>query len=265
MGLLSSLRPSRYNWIMSTAPSNLQRFATPHAVAEAAARMIVEAARQAISIRRHFSIVLSGGSTPKLLYEILASNTYRDQIEWRKVEVYFGDERCVSQGHPDSNYGMAQESLLLKVPVDGRNVHRMEGERDPNQAAQDYGRLLKKHFGDVAPGKGPDVTLLGMGDDGHTASLFPGTPALKEVRHRCVAQFIEKSTTGPSWRITLTAPFINSSRLVLPLICGANKAAVLQEVLTGPRDPERLPLQLIQPAIPGEIIYLADQAAATAL
>jgi len=246
---------------MEIGSHDVRVFQTPQAVAEAAAKMIVEAAREAIAARRYFSIVLSGGSTPKLLYEILASNAYIDQIEWKKVEVYFGDERAVPPAHPDSNFAMARDALLSQVPVDSRNVHRMEGERDPETAAREYGRLLKKHFGDVEPGKGPDVTLLGMGDDGHTASLFPQTPALKEVRHRCVAQFVEKSTTGASWRVTLSAPFINSSRLVLPLICGANKAAVLKQVLTGPRDPEKLPMQLIAPAPPGRAVFLVDEAA----
>ncbi|HYE18363.1 MAG TPA: 6-phosphogluconolactonase [Tepidisphaeraceae bacterium] len=250
---------------MNTGPHDVRVLPDPPAVAAAAAGEIVNAALEAISLRKQFSIVLSGGSTPKLLYQLLTAEPYVSQIEWGKWEFYFGDERGVPQDHADSNFRMATEELLSKVPVDKRNVHRMQGERPAEEAAQDYGRLLKKHFGDVRPGAGPDVTLLGMGDDGHTLSLFPHTPATKEPRHRCVGQFVENSTTGPSWRITMTAAFVNSSRLVLPLITGAGKAARLKEVLTGPHDPERLPIQLIKPAAPGRTVWLVDQAAAAQL
>jgi 6-phosphogluconolactonase len=235
-------------------------FPNPPAVAEAAADEIVEAARAASAAGRPFSFVLSGGSTPKLLYDLLAGEPRRTRVDWDAVEVYFGDERAVPPGHADSNYRMAREGLLSRVPLKPENVHRMRGEIDPAGAAVEYGRMLKARFGDG----GPDVTLLGMGDDGHTASLFPHTPAVGETHHRCVAQFVEKSTTGPSWRITLTAPFINRSARVLALITGASKAARLNEVLHGPRDPDRLPIQVVRPS-PGRLEWFCDEAAAAEL
>jgi 6-phosphogluconolactonase len=147
--------------------------------------------------------------------------------------------------------------MLSKVPIPPSNVHRMKGELEPNEAAKEYGLTLKHMFGDG----GPDLVLLGMGDDGHTASLFPGTPALDETHHRVVAQFVEKSTTGRSWRITMTAPFINKAREVAVMVAGAGKADRVAEVLNGPRDPHRLPIQMIQPAS-GRLVWLLDEAAA---
>ncbi len=247
------------------ATLQMQILPDPPAVAQAAADLIIASAADAIAKRGWFSIVLSGGSTPKLLYQILASDACRDRINWAKVDVYFGDERAVPPHHADSNYRMAAANLLSKVPLLPRNIHRVEGEIDPQDAAKDYGKLLKARFGDFAPGGGPDVTLLGMGDDGHTASLFPNSIALGETQHRCIGQFVENSTTGASWRITVTAPFINTSRLILPLITGAAKAGRLKEVLHGPRDPQRLPIQLIDPKPPGQVIWLVDAPAAAEL
>jgi len=229
-------------------------FADPAGVAREAASRVVKAAREAIDQHGRFSVVLSGGSTPRMLYELLASDEFRDQIDWTHTLVYFGDERTVPPDHPDSNYRLASESLLKRVPIPGDNVYRMRGEIDPEEAAMEYGQMLKEHFADA----GPDLVLLGMGQDGHTASLFPYTPALKQTKHRCVANRIEKLNTT---RITLTAPFINRSAQVLILVTGANKAARVAEVLEGPRDPDRLPIQLIQPAS-GRLTWLLDAAAA---
>jgi 6-phosphogluconolactonase len=238
--------------------AQIQILPGPPSVAQAAADIIVAAARRAAAEGRTFSLVLSGGSTPKILYQLLAAESYRSQIEWPSVEVYFGDERAVPRDHPDSNFKMANDALLSRVPLRPDHVHRMRGEIDPNQAAIEYGRMLKSRFGDA----GPDVTLLGMGDDGHTASLFPYSPAVSETCHRCVAQFVEKSTTGPSWRITLTAPFLNRSAKILVMVTGQSKAARLAEVLEGPKDPQRLPIQLILPADP---MFLLDTPAASRL
>src|SRR3954452_3621314 len=200
---------------------------TPVAVAEEAARRVVLAAHAAIELNDEFSLVLSGGSTPKALYQLLASDPYRDQIDWTKVHIYFGDERCVPPDHSDSNYRMARDTLLGKTPIPGDNVYRMRGESDPNEAAIEYGRMLKEHFGDG----GPDLVLLGMGDDGHTASLFPQTEALKETKHRCVANHVPKFNV---FRITMTAPFINRADSVLVMVSGKTKSARVQEVLEGP-------------------------------
>ena len=223
-------------------------------VAHEAAERIVAAANHAAEDGRTFSIALSGGSTPKALYELLATPAYRSRIDWPTVEVFFGDERNVAPDHPESNYRMAREALLSKVPLPGDNVYRMHGELDANEAAKQYGQMLTEKFGDG----GLDLVLLGMGDDGHTGSLFPGTAALNETKHRAVANYVEKLKT---WRITLTAPFINRAKEVLVLVTGASKAARLAEVLEGPPDPQRLPIQLIQPAS-GRLFWLVDAAAA---
>jgi 6-phosphogluconolactonase len=226
------------------------------AIAEEAAARIEQMAEASIDLNGRFSIALSGGSTPKTLYELLASE-YRAAINWAKTEVFFSDERCVPAEHPESNYRMARETLLSQVPIPPENIHRMKGEIEPQEAAKQYGQMLKEKFADG----GLDLVLLGMGEDGHTASIFPNTPAVDETHHRCVANLVEKSTTGRSWRITLTAPFINRSREVLILVAGANKAKVLVEVLEGPHEPNRLPAQLIKPS-QGKLAYLIDAAAA---
>jgi 6-phosphogluconolactonase len=223
-------------------------------IAHEAAERIVDAAERAAREGRTFSLALSGGSTPKALFELLATNLYKPRIKWPNVEVFFGDERSVPPDHADSNYRMARETLLSKVPIPGDNVYRMHGELDANDAARQYGEMLKDKFGDG----GMDMILLGMGDDGHTASLFPGTAALNEMKHRAVGNYVEKLKT---WRITLTAPFINRAREVLVLVSGASKAKRLAKVLEGPRDPRRLPIQLIQPT-EGRIAWLVDAAAA---
>ena len=208
----------------------------PAGIAAEAAERIFWASRTAIDERGKFSSALSGGSTPKLLHDVLAAE-YRDVIKWEKVEIFFGDERCVPPEHPESNYRMARETLLSKVPIPGDNIYRMRGEIDPHEAAKEYGLMLKEKFGSLEDGGGIDFVLLGLGEDGHTASLFPGTAAVGETKHRCVANYAEHSTTGKSWRITLTAPFINRSRAVMFLVAGEKKAEVLAAVLEGPRIP----------------------------
>jgi 6-phosphogluconolactonase len=229
----------------------------PAGIAHEAAERIVAAAEVAVELNHRFTIALSGGSTPRLLYELLASPAFRARIEWTKVEVFFGDERCVPPDHPESNYRMARQTLLAKVPIPGDNVYRMRGEIEPEEAAKEYGLMLQERFGDG----GLDLILLGMGDDGHTASLFPGTEAVNERKHRVVANYAEHSTTGKSWRITMTVPFINKAEQVFVLVSGAAKAAVLKQVLEGPRVPELHPIQLIEPES-GKLTWLIDIAAA---
>jgi 6-phosphogluconolactonase len=191
------------------------------------------------------------------MYELLAAEPLRSRVDWTHVHAFFGDERCVPPDHKDSNYRMANEALLSKVPIPGDNVYRMRGETDPQEAAKEYGLLLKEKFGDG----GLDLVLLGMGDDGHTLSLFPGTAAVGEREHRVVANYAEKSTTGKSWRITMTAPFVNRCHNVLVCVTGAGKAKRVSEVLEGPREPDRLPIQLVAPA-DGTMAWLLDAGAA---
>jgi 6-phosphogluconolactonase len=230
----------------------IQVVADPPSVALAAAQRVALSVDSAIE-RGSFSIVLSGGNTPKMLYA-LAAEPFRSSIDWTKVHVFFGDERCVPPDDAESNYRMARESILSKVPVPGDNVYRIRGEIDPSEAAREYGQSLTEYFADG----GPDVALLGMGDDGHTASLFPHTPAIKEVKHRCVANFVPRLN---QWRVTMTAPFLNRSQEVLILVTGAAKSARVAQVLEGPRMPDELPIQRISPAS-GQRSWIMDAAAA---
>lgn len=226
----------------------------PAEIAEKAAEYVIEAAAEAISLTGRFTLALSGGRTPRALYELLAAPDNLDKIDWPNVEIFFGDERTVPPDHPDSNFRMAKETLLDAVDLPRTNIHRLKGELDPEAAAIEYDKMLFDRFPDDT---GLDLVLLGMGDDGHTASLFPNTEALRETRHRCIPNFVPKLNT---WRLTLSAPFINRSREVLVMVEGASKASRIQEVLEGPPDPERLPIQLINPQ--QKYIWLMDTAAA---
>ena len=231
---------------------------TPAEVAREAADRVLASALAAVARNGSFCIALSGGSTPKALYELLSAEPYVSKFPWADTEIFFGDERCVPPEHKDSNFKMAREALLSKVPIPATSVHRMKGELEPAAAATEYERILRERF---QGNDGLDFVLLGMGDDGHTASIFPGTSATREKTKPVIGYFAENSSTGRSWRITLTAPFINRAHEVMFLICGAGKSKRLAEVLEGPRDPERLPSQLIAPD-PGALMYLLDSSAA---
>jgi 6-phosphogluconolactonase len=235
-------------------------FADPEAVAVEAARHIVELARAAIDERGAFSIALSGGSTPRRVYELLAGEEFRERVDWPGVHVFFGDERAVPADHAESNYRMANEALLSRVRVPPENVHRVEGLGDTAANASAYESVMRGFFGD-ADWPRFDLVMLGMGDDGHTASLFPGTVALGESRAWTVANWVEKFG---AWRITLSAPAINAARHVLFLVTGDAKAGRLREVLKGERDPTRLPSQLISPR-EGTLEWFVDGAAASRL
>lgn len=243
---------------MDTFKPEIKVVPDARAVAAEAAERVAAAAERAVAERGRFSIALSGGSTPKVLYAMLAAEPYRSRIDWAKIHVLFGDERAVPPDHKDSNYKMAAETLLTKVPIPGDNVYRMKGElgERADEAAREYGLMLEEEFPD-----GLDLILLGLGGDGHTASIFPHTKAVAEKEHRAIGYFAENSSTGRSWRITMTAPYINQAREILVLLAGADKAARLKEVLEGPREPDRLPIQLIRP-VSGKMTWIIDVAAA---
>lgn len=233
----------------------------PEQVARAAARRFVELAASSIADHGAFSVALAGGSTPKRIYELLATDDeFEDKLDWQNVHVFFGDERTVPPDHADSNFRMANEALLARVPIPAQNVHPMKGMGDAAANALLYEDDLRSFFGDE---EWPpfDLVMLGMGDDGHTASLFPSTEALKEARAWVVSNWVEKFGT---WRITLAAPAINHARHVLFTVTGAGKADRLREVLRGPNDPDRLPSQLIRPAA-GTLEWFVDKAAAAKL
>jgi 6-phosphogluconolactonase len=229
------------------------------ALADAAARQVVEWAQDASDLRGAFSLALSGGSTPRDLHLRLSSAPLKDQVDWTRVHIFFGDERCVPPDDPQSNYRMARETLLDRVPIPAANVHRMKGELPPEDAAAEYERELQAFFGDDPPRL--DVILLGMGDNGHTASLFPGLTAVHETE-RCVAA--EYVAEVGMWRITLTPVVLNLGREVVFLVTGSGKASMLQHVLEGPFAPDERPAQIVRPT-PGEVTWLVDAAAAEKL
>jgi 6-phosphogluconolactonase len=243
--------------------SDIQIYPDSAALARAAAERIVSLAGEAIGARGRFSMGLSGGSTPRALYTLLASNEVAPRIDWAHVHVFWGDERCVPPDDSESNYRMARETLLDHVPLPESNIHRMLGEIDPAQAAADYEQVLRPFFRQsTGPKNLPqprfDLLLLGMGEDGHTASLFPGTAALHELSRWVVENHVEKLG---AWRITLTAPAINAAATVIFLVSGGAKAAILRAVLKGPHQPEKYPSQLVKPEN-GDLIWMVDTAAA---
>jgi len=229
---------------------------------EAAARF-QRLAADSIAAAGHFSVALSGGSTPLVLYRLLAEPPLREAIDWSRVHLFWGDERFVPPDHPDSNYRAAQEALVSRVPIPTENVHPIPTEApDPETAAAQYEDTLRRLF--AAPeGETPrfDLVLLGLGPDGHTASLFPGSPALDEHKRLVVATYLLRLA---SWRITLTPPVLRGARNVIFLVSGPDKAATLRDVLEGSYEPHRLPAQLAQPD-QGDLTWLADEAAASLL
>lgn len=240
------------------------RLADAEAVSRAAAEEVVRCARSAIAARGRFTIALSGGSTPRRLYQLLTEAPFGAQVDWERIEVFWGDERAVPPEHPDSNFGMAHAALLARVRVAPERVHRMAAEReDRDAAARAYEAEIARTFGVFPEAEPPafDCILLGMGADGHTASLFPHTKAVRERRRWVVRNAV--ATLGAE-RLTLTAPILNRSATVLFLVAGADKAATLRQVLEGPTDPERLPAQLIRP-LAGRLLWLVDTAAAACL
>jgi len=209
------------------------------------------------------TVALAGGATPKLLYTLLATEPHRRHLPWPRTHVFWGDERCVPPDHPESNYRMAHEALLRHLPIPPEQIHRMRGEDpDPERAAAEYEERLRTAFhGQAGALPRLDLVLLGMGADGHTASLFPHTEAVREQQRWVVRNHVPKLQAD---RLTLTAPVINWGATILFLVAGNDKAAALQEVLEGPADPERLPAQLIRPTA-GRLVWLVDLAAASRL
>ncbi len=232
------------------------------AFARHAARYFSDQINAAIAARGVARIAISGGNTPKPVFAILAAEPLLSSIPWQQVQLFWVDERCVAPDQPDSNYGMTKKALLDKIPLPAENVFRMEGELEPEVAAARYESAIRNSLrleGAELPSF--DLVALGMGDDGHTASLFPHTEGLHEFGRLVIANHVPQKDT---WRITLTSPVINQARNVIFLIQGADKAPVLKRVLLGEYEPETLPSQLIQPAT-GKVTILLDKAAAAEL
>ena len=229
------------------------------ALSYAAATLTVHLAMEAVAARGRFGVALSGGNTPRRAYEILGQPHFREQAPWDRIHVFWGDERCVPLADPRSNARMAREAWLDQVPIPRDQVHPIECSVSPEMAAAQYETLLKSSFGRGATGL--DLVLLGLGEDGHTASLFPGTPVVRELTRWVAPVYLAEPGLN---RVTLTAPFINQAAVAVFLVAGPAKAGVLHEVLHGPYDPDRLPAQLIRPKS-GELLWLVDREAAAEL
>jgi 6-phosphogluconolactonase len=251
----------------ATIPASVEKPATEikiltdaKEVSRNAAEQFVKLARAAIEAKGEFDVALAGGSTPRATYEILAKDTAK--LPWEKIHIFFGDERCVPPEHSDSNYGMARSALLSRVSIPANNVHRMKGEVDAPSAAEQYEGELRRHFR-LGNGDLPrfDLVILGMGDDGHTLSLFPGSAALSETARLVTANWVEKFHQH---RLTLTFPVANNAAEIMFLVAGAGKAKVIGEILGKNPPNDRYPVQRIKPT-DGGTLWLLDRAAAQAL
>lgn len=233
---------------------NVHVFDTPEQLATEAAGKIAETGAAAIGERGTFALALSGGSTPRATYEHLA----RANLDWAKVHVFWSDERCVPPANPESNYGMTRAALLDQVAIPAANIHRIPGELEPAAAAAAYRDEIDAHFG---AGGIPrlDLVLLGLGEDGHTASLFPGTEAVKRGDELVVENFVPLLD---QWRVTMTYPFINGARKVIFLVGGDHKAQVVKELIESKSS--RLPASAVRP-MSGNLVWLLDKAAASLL
>jgi 6-phosphogluconolactonase len=231
-------------------------FNNPAEVARAAAELFVAECRQAVARSNRFAVALSGGSTPKTLYELLANpnEAFREQIAWDKTYFFFTDERNVPPVHPDSNYRMVYEAMLAHAPE--THVYRIPGEKSAAEAADDYEATMKAVFGEGVPEL--DLIFLGLGEEGHTASLFPHSPALQETKRLVVAPWVEKLNT---FRITMTLPVLNNGKSVVFLVTGASKAEILREIIDTDKRPDLYPAQAISPTN-GAVSWVVDEAAA---
>jgi len=235
------------------------------AVAREGAARFVKLAGEAIAARGAFHVALSGGKTPAVLFRRLAEEDMRSTVDWTHVHLYWSDERTFPPAHPDSNYGMAERELIARINIPAHNVHRMEAERpDLEKAAQEYEAVLRKLM-PAGPGGFPafDLIYLGMGPDGHTASLFPNSSGLAETSKAVIVHHVVPPNFPPCQRMTFTFPLLNAARVVIFLITGADKTEKLREVLKGTHTPP-YPSQLVRP-VKGERFFLTDKAAAADL
>ncbi len=241
--------------------ADVRIFKDSEALSQAAAEIFVNAATQAIDARNRFLAALSGGSTPSGLYHLLASEPYRSRVEWSNTFIFWGDERCVPPDDEGSNYYQAYQTLLQHVPIPQGNVQRIKGELGPFVAADDYVQILKSFADPGLDWPRFDLALMGMGADGHTASLFPGSPVDGDAPTRAVTADYQGR---PAQRVTLTSPVFNSARTVLFLVTGAEKAKTFRKVMGEAYLPEQYPAQRIHPT-EGQLIWLVDEAAASNL
>ncbi len=237
------------------ARGELHVYRDSQAVARAVAELFIATGRMAAAERGAFRVALSGGNTPRAAYELLGQEPLRDELSWSDVFIYFGDERCVPPNDEQSNYRMAQETFLDAVGIPHANVHRIRGEADPGQAANEYASILRADLGD-APRL--DLMMLGLGLDGHTASLFPGTPPDTDDDSLVRAVYAQSQMM---WRVTMTPKVINLARTVVFAVEGAAKAQILAAVYQGPIDPVKYPAQIVQP-VSKRLLWFVDELAA---
>lgn len=243
-------------------PTNVVVVSDAAALAQEAARRFVSLAEAEIAERGRFTVSLSGGSTPRALFQLLTQPPHVTSIDWDRVHVFWGDERTVPPDDPQSNYRMAREALLDHVPIPPTQVHRILAENEPADAARRYAETLAEVF-ELEPGEVPEfgLMLLGIGADGHTASLFPGTRALDETERLVVENVVPQLDTV---RITLTVPVLTQARHTIVLAAGPDKAEAIQRAIEGPYDPMQTPAQFVRKSV-GEVIWLLDEAAAAKL
>jgi len=239
--------------------AQLKIFSSTQTLESAVVKLFIDLARQAIDDKGQFTVALSGGSTPQAIYEDLGKPEHQHELNWAKIHLFWGDERHVPPNHPESNYRMVDDALLRHITIPGENIHRVSAEMDVQAAATAYEQDLRQFFDRNWPQF--DLVLLGMGTDGHTASLFPGSAGLKEEKRWFIANQVPELR---KWRLTLTKHAINTAKYVIVLVQGASKADMLVEVLAGAYSPEEKPIQLISP-IDGEMIWMVDEQAANAL
>jgi len=222
-----------------------------------AASIFVSTSRNSIATKKQFAVAISGGSTPRRLYALLGSEAYRHQVDWQHVHFFWADERCVPKDHEASNFRTAFDTFLSKIALPDKNIHRIKGEEAPDKAARDYEEEIRRFFGE-SERPGFDLVILGVGEDGHTASLFPGSKSLEETVRFAIPVYLG----GPQKnRVTLTLPVLNNADQILFLVAGPSKASVLSEILGDGERKEDLPAGLIRPAH-GKITWLIDQEAA---
>ncbi|WP_183565519.1 6-phosphogluconolactonase [Mucilaginibacter sp. SP1R1] len=223
------------------------------------AEYFVKTANESIAAGGRFTVALSGGSSPKKLYELLASTSYADQVNWEKVYFFFGDERNVPQDHKDSNYLMAKKALFDPLMISPANVFPVDTTFEPAEAAAKYWQMITAFFDEDEPSF--DLVLLGLGDNSHTASLFPHTPVLHDTKPDVKEVWLEDQQV---WRITLNAPLINEAKYIAFLVYGEGKAIAVHHILEDAEDIEEYPAQLID-SITGETAWFLDEAAAAGL
>jgi 6-phosphogluconolactonase len=240
---------------MANMKKNIHIYPNKEKLVAATTERVVDSIEKAIAENGLCNVALAGGNTPGGVYSMLATNHYQDRVDWNKLHFFWGDERMVSPEHQDSNYRMVRETLLDHVAIPDSNVHRIWGEIAPEQAAEEYSSLLNNHFKTDLPRF--DIILLGLGEDGHTASLFPETDAVEEGERHAVAVFVPKLDT---WRVTLTLPVLNAASEIYFLVSGRSKSDIIQRIMSIKQPSKEFPATMVNPAN-GELHWMLDSEA----